>query len=96
MIAAQHYLQIRDAHFDLAAGIESADTQRVTKSVTLKGDLSQKASQHQAARDRMESRKELESPCLQAESREVAMSCESARNAAKQSNRRRRIRTFEG
>lgn len=53
MIAAQHYLQVRDAHFDLAAGgAESGALE------------AQNSAQHPSAPDRASSHDESEIPCV--------------------------------
>ena len=90
LIAATHYLQVRDAHFDAAAGLNMGDT----KCVTLEA---QNASQHPTAVTRTASQLQLVSQSYSDDSQCNATQCETAHNSAeskqwakKDSNLRRR------
>jgi integrase len=86
LIAAQHYLQTRDAHFDLATGLAESGAQS--------GALeAQNAAQHPTARVRTSSPDSSKSPSFVGVLRPDASECEAA---TKESNGRGRIRTFEG
>ncbi len=85
-IAAQHYLQDRDADFDAAAGLSLGDT----KCVTLEA---QNASQHPSAPLRATTHESFASPCCGESAQRHAAPCDAARNRG---NGRSRIRTYEG
>lgn len=90
LVAAQHYLQTRDAHFDLAAGIVSPES-AVRQSGAKCGALTvQNAAQHPSARDRAPSHDHLLTPDVQ---HGCATSCETAQPRANRSSGRRGIRT---
>ena len=90
LIAAQHYLQLRDAHFDAAAGLNLRDTLRDTKGVTLEA---QNASQHPSASARTASHESSASSCRCESMHRNATQCDDVRNRG---NGRSRIRTYEG
>lgn len=79
MIAAQHYLQVRDAHFDLAAGVEVGDH---------KGDAqsgahgARNASQHPSAYVRVGSPDDADEACFVGVARADAPECEAATNVS--------------
>ena len=69
LIAAQHYLQTRDAHFELAIGGAECGALEA-----------QNAAQHQAASDRTDSPKESQMPCCSGVRRADATEGETVRN----------------
>ena len=69
LIAAQHYLQTRDAHFELAIGGAECGALEA-----------QNAAQHQAAPDRTDSPERSQVPCCIGVSRADAMGSETVRN----------------
>ncbi len=85
LIAAQHYLQTRDAHFDLAAGGDQSVAQSGAQ-------VARKASQHPTAPDCAGPAQNAASTCLAGVSRAAANRCEAATNSA---NGPERTRTFD-
>ncbi|MCE7970829.1 MAG: hypothetical protein DYG93_04060 [Leptolyngbya sp. PLA2] len=73
MIAARHYLQTRDAHFDLAAGIEQSGA-------ACSALCAQNAAQHQPASVRTDPHESSESLVDASVAREDAELCETLRN----------------
>ena len=86
LIAAQHYLQDRDADFDAATGLNLRDT----KCVTLEA---QNASQHPSALACTASHESFVSSCRCESMQRNATQCDAVRNRG---NGRSRIRTYEG
>ena len=96
LIAAQHYLQARDEHFNLAAGLEAQDSngEAVQKSGAECGArVAQFAAQHTSATVRTDSHQSIKTPRNTGVLRADANTRESATN--KESGRRG-IRTPEG
>lgn len=71
LIAAQHYLQIRDAHFDMATGVEPGGAQSGAPAA-------RKAAQHPTAAVRAGSRESSDAPCFVGTSGAGATPCEAA------------------
>ncbi|MBX3385383.1 MAG: site-specific integrase [Phycisphaeraceae bacterium] len=80
MIAATHYLQTRDAHFDLAAGFGTPDEGGAKSGAESGAQAAQNAAQHPTASDRTDSPDESEVLCFAGVSRDDANECESTRN----------------
>ena len=73
MIAAQHYLHTRDAHFDLAAGLTPGGAECGARAA-------QNAAQHAAAQGRAESHESSNVPARAADTRAGAAGCDVARS----------------
>lgn len=90
LIAARHYLQTRDAHFDLATGATGAALESGAK---CGAPEAQNAAQHPTAPDCTGSAESSESPCFAGVSRPDANECDAATGDG---NGRGRIRTCVG
>lgn len=77
LIAARHYLQTRDAHFDMATGAVGASDQSGANCGALE---TQNAAQHPSAPNRTDSRDTSESPCFAGVSQADANERETATN----------------
>ncbi|MSR29090.1 MAG: hypothetical protein EXS03_05890 [Phycisphaerales bacterium] len=91
LIAAKHYLQTRDAHFELVTGAKAdaaatdlrseTDPQKSdAESDALKTRMTQKATQHQSAPTRTNSRESIETTCITGELRFNANTRETMRS----------------
>lgn len=80
MIAATHYLQTRDAHFDLAAGVGTRDDGKEQSGAESGAHAAQNAAQHPTAPGREDSRDASEVLCFAGVSRDDADECETTRN----------------
>ena len=92
LIAARHYLQTRDAHFDIVTGLNEAAA--LTKPVREKATSN--PTTHTLSSDHTALQGKTRNPRLHAELLSVGVVCDAVESSEKAENGRSRIRTYEG